>query len=246
MRSVKKIILTLMMTSVLSVSAFAASGFEAILNVPIGLSVGFHNFKLTKEAEQYKDMYKNQNSGVGFDIGVSAQLGYMIQVKEGFGISVLGEIGYSHDSYSFVNASDKKYTQSFTFESIQIGLLPKFNIGAFAIGVGGGVKIPLAGKFYQKYDGENATGFPLTFNSSDIKDSFNTPVIGYIKATFDYSIFFTDNIAMNVGLYAGYDFGMTMSDKYLGQDTGNKIFEYVNFSSFDIGLQLGLKFGPKA
>lgn len=124
MRSVKKIILTLMMTSVLSVSAFAASGFEAILNVPIGLSVGFHNFKL-KDVPFKNEIEKQakQNSGVGFDIGVTAQLGYMFQVKEGFGISVLGEIGYSHDSYAFVNASDKKLTQSFTFESIQVGLL---------------------------------------------------------------------------------------------------------------------------
>ncbi|WP_052768034.1 DUF2715 domain-containing protein [Brachyspira hyodysenteriae] len=244
MRSMKKIILTLMMTSVLSVSAFAASGFEAILNVPIGLSVGFQNYKLTKYGESLEWIEKGvkYNSGVGFDIGVSAQLGYMFQVKEGFGISVLGEIGYSHDSYAFVNASDKKYTQSFTFESIQIGLLPKFNIGAFAIGVGGGVKIPLSGKLYSKYDGKNLTGSPVKANLSDIKDNFKTPVIGYIKATFDYSIFFTDNIAMNVGLYAGYDFGMTMSEQLAPKD----VFEYMNFSSFDIGLQLGLKFGPKA
>ncbi|ACN82530.1 DUF2715 domain-containing protein [Brachyspira hyodysenteriae] len=243
MRSVKKIILTLMMTSVLSVSAFAASGFEAILNVPIGLSVGFHNFKL-KDVPFKNEIEKQakQNSGVGFDIGVTAQLGYMFQVKEGFGISVLGEIGYSHDSYAFVNASDKKLTQSFTFESIQVGLLPKFNIGAFAIGVGGGVKIPLSGKLYSKYDGKDVTGFPVKANSSDIKDNFKTPVIGYIKATFDYSIFFTDNIAMNVGLYAGYDFGMSMSE----QLAPKYVFEYMNFSSFDIGLQLGLKFGPKA
>ncbi|KLI52658.1 DUF2715 domain-containing protein [Brachyspira hyodysenteriae] len=243
MRSVKKIILTLMMTSVLSVSAFAASGFEAILNVPIGLSVGFHNFKL-KDVPFKNEIEKQakQNSGVGFDIGVTAQLGYMFQVKEGFGISVLGEIGYSHDSYAFVNASDKKLTQSFTFESIQVGLLPKFNIGAFAIGVGGGVKIPLSGKLYSKYDGKDVTGFPVKANSSDIKDNFKTPVIGYIKATFDYSIFFTDNIAMNVGLYAGYDFGMSMSEQLAPKD----VFEYMNFSSFDIGLQLGFKFGPKA
>ncbi|KLI13764.1 hypothetical protein SU46_12605 [Brachyspira hyodysenteriae] len=239
----KKIILTLMMTSVLSVSAFAASGFEAILNVPIGLSVGFHNFKL-KDVPFKNEIEKQakQNSGVGFDIGVTAQLGYMFQVKEGFGISVLGEIGYSHDSYAFVNASDKKLTQSFTFESIQVGLLPKFNIGAFAIGVGGGVKIPLSGKLYSKYDGKDVTGSPVKANSSDIKDNFKTPVIGYIKATFDYSIFFTDNIAMNVGLYAGYDFGMSMSEQLAPKD----VFEYMNFSSFDIGLQLGLKFGPKA
>ena len=245
MRSIKKIILTLMMILVFSVSAFAASGFEAILNVPIGLSVGFQNYKLSKEAEAFKDnidKYYKQNSSVGFDIGVTAQLGYMFQVKEGFGISVLGEIGYSHDSYAFVLASDKKITSSLTFESIQIGLLPKFNIGAFALGVGGGVKIPLAGQQSTKNDGKDVTGFPVKWNSSDIKDNFKTPVIGYIKATFDYSIFFTDNMAMNVGLYAGYDFGMNMSEKLAPKE----VFKYVNFSSFDIGLQLGFKFGPKA
>lgn len=243
MRSIKKIILTLMMTAVFSVSAFAASGFEAILNVPIGLSVGFHNFKL--KDVPYKNEIEKQakhNSGVGFDIGVTAQLGYMFQVKEGFGISVLGEIGYSHDSYAFILASDKKITQSFTFESIQIGLLPKFNIGAFAIGIGGGVKIPLAGQQSTKNDGKDVTGSPVKVNSSDIKDYFETPVIGYIKATFDYSIFFTDNMAMNVGLYAGYDFGMNMSENLAPKE----VFEYMNFSSFDVGLQLGFKFGPKA
>lgn len=243
MRSIKKILLTLMMISVFSVSAFAASGFEAILNVPIGLSVGFHNFKLKDVPFKNEiEKYVKQNSSVGFDIGVAAQLGYMFQVKEGFGISVLGEIGYSHDSYAFVLASDKKITSSLTFESIQIGLLPKFNIGAFAIGVGGGVKIPLAGQQSTKNDGKDVTDFPVKWNSSDIKDNFKTPVIGYIKATFDYSIFFTDNMAMNVGLYAGYDFGMNMSEKLAPKE----VFEYVNFSSFDIGLQLGFKFGPKA
>ena len=243
MRSIKKILLTLMMISVFSVSAFAASGFEAILNVPIGLSVGFHNFKLKDVPFKNEiEKYVKQNSSVGFDIGVAAQLGYMFQVKEGFGISVLGEIGYSHDSYAFVLASDKKITSSLTFESIQIGLLPKFNIGAFAIGVGGGVKIPLAGQQSTKNDGKDVTGFPVKWNSSDIKDNFKTPVIGYIKATFDYSIFFTDNIAMNVGLYAGYDFGMNMSENLAPKE----VFEYMNFSSFDVGLQLGFKFGPKA
>ena len=65
-----------MMTAVFSVS-LAASGFEAILNVPIGLSVGFHNYKLTKYGEsikQYIEPSAKQNSGVGFDIGVSVSI----------------------------------------------------------------------------------------------------------------------------------------------------------------------------
>lgn len=243
MRSIKKLILTLMMTVIFSVSAFAESGFEAILNVPIGLSVGIHNIKL-KDIPGKNEIEKQakQNSGVGFDIGVTAQLGYMFQVADGFAISALGEIGYSHDSYALVSPIDKKSVQSLTFESIQIGLLPKFNIGAFAIGIGGGVKIPLAGKIYYKYDGKNEIGSPVKLNSSDIKNMYSTPVIGYIKATFDYSIFFTDNMAFNVGLYAGYDFGMNMSENLAPKI----VFEYMNYSSFDVGLQLGFKFGPKA
>lgn len=245
MRSVKKIILTLMMTSVLSVSAFAASGFEAILNVPIGLSVGFHNFKL-KDVPFKNEIEKQakQNSGVGFDIGVTAQLGYMFQVKEGFGISVLAEIGYSHDSYSFTFVNNKKENHSFTTESLQVGLLPKFNIGAFSIGVGGGVKIPFVIKASSKYDGKKMDS-PINFDKK-ISNNIKSPVMGYVKLTFDYSIFFTDYTAFNIGLYAGYDFGFSMTDKVLRQDAGNKTFEYMNFSSFDIGLQLGFKFGPKA
>ncbi|MEI0604637.1 hypothetical protein R4K55_10480 [Brachyspira alvinipulli] len=99
---------------------------------------------------------------------------------------------------------------------------------------------------YQKYDGKNIIGSPVKANLSDIKDNFKTPVIGYIKATFDYSIFFTDNMAMNVGLYAGYDFGMNMSDKFFESVGATGIFDSMGFSSFDIGLQLGFKFCPKA
>ena len=38
-------------------------------------------------------------TGLSFDADISAQIGYMFQVKEGFGISVLGELGYSWDMY---------------------------------------------------------------------------------------------------------------------------------------------------
>ena len=230
MRSIKKIILTLMMILVFSVSAFAASGFEAILNVPIGLSVGFQNYKLSKEAEAFKDnidKYYKQNSSVGFDIGVTAQLGYMFQVKEGFGISVLGEIGYSHDSYAFILASDKKISQSYTFESIQIGLLPKFNIGAFAIGIGGGVKIPLAGNSYFR---ESDGGYTSQgYDYKKLKDTFTNPYIPYVKGVVDFLLPY--NIVL--GVYASYDIPLVEH-----KDPGNNI----KMSAFDLGAEVGLRF----
>ena len=103
MKKIKKFLLTMAMTMIFSVSAFAASGFEFILNVPLGLSVGFESVDLgllpvADGITQRK--IEDASPGVGFDIGVAAQLGYMFQVKDGFGISVLGELGYSHDTIS--------------------------------------------------------------------------------------------------------------------------------------------------
>lgn len=115
-------------------------------------------------------------------------------------------------------------------------MLPKFNIGAFSIGIGGGVKVPLGGK--------------MTYKAGDLKESmkiamgdaltiFTPPVIGYVKATFDYSIFFTDNLALNVGLYLGGDIAKS---ELVIDANGNP----GNISSFDVGVELGLKFGPRA
>ena len=68
----------------------------------------------------------------------------------------------------------------------------------------------------------------------DIVDLFSTSIIGYMKFTFDYYLFFTDKIGMNFGLYLGGSFGP--KTKLLKLE-GN---------AFDCGLQLGFRFGPKA
>ena len=74
----------------------------------------------------------------------------------------------------------------------------------------------------------------INLKRKDITDLFSPSVIGYMKVTFDYYLFFTDNIAMNFGLYLGGDFAPKQKDTKIGLD------------AFDIGLQLGFRFGPKA
>ena len=79
-------------------------------------------------------------------------------------------------------------------------------------------------------------------------------IILYIKLTFDYSIFFAQNLAINVGLYLGYDFGLEPTVYSVNNDLLNNnnfpnfgrylIVEDIAYSSFDIGLQVGFKFGP--
>ena len=65
----KKIILMLIfITSLSSINLFAASGFEAIVNVPLGLSVGIPT-GIQQDA--------NIKGTAGFDSGITAQLGYI-------------------------------------------------------------------------------------------------------------------------------------------------------------------------
>ena len=237
MKKIKKFLLTMAMTMIFSVSAFAASGFEFILNVPFGINWSIPTGEL---------------KGKGGNMGVDAQIGYMISVKDGFGISVLGELGYSWDAYSYTAGAsvsdgsgssggiDIKLTErfvSFSFHSFKVGLLPKFNIcfggrHGLAIGIGGGVKIPLAGQII--FPGNNNESAKAT--RQYIAEFLSPSVIGYIKASIDYYLFFTDNIAMEFGLYLGGDFGPKMAAT-AGGFGGN---------AFDFGLQLGFRFGPKA
>lgn len=248
MINIKKLFIIVSMTAVFSMSAFAASGFEAILNVPLGVSLGL------PAGKQYKDQ-KEAGVGAGFDSGITAQLGYMFQVKEGLGVSVLGEIGYAYDtwaiSYSYKNPDYKIYNSQ-SYHSLQIGILPKININQFSIGIGGGVKIPFSASSYYKYESEGMKEeYKENYNYKQLVSEVNglglsPALIGYIKATFDYSIFFTDNMAMNVGLYLGYDF-MPTRKAYEHIDASGKAETYKDQEgTFDIGVQLGFKFGPKA
>lgn len=251
MINIKKLFIIVSMTAVFSMSAFAASGFEAILNVPLGVSLGL------PAGKQYKDQ-KEAGVGAGFDSGITAQLGYMFQVKEGLGVSVLGEIGYAYDTWAITskgkgyNSIDYKAYSSSSYHSLQIGILPKININQFSIGIGGGVKIPFSASSYYKYESEGMKEeYKENYNYKQLVSEVNglglsPALIGYIKATFDYSIFFTDNMAMNVGLYLGYDF-MPTRKAYEHIDASGKAETYKDQEgTFDIGVQLGFKFGPKA
>ena len=236
MKNIKKFIVIMAMSMIFSVSAFAASGFEFILNVPLGLGIGIP----TKSEKDIK-----WKSGIGFDAGVTAQLGYMFQVKSGFGISVLGELGYAHTT----RALTQKYEElgiktsiyaAYIMDSFQIGLLPKINIGAFAIGIGGGVKIPVAFQLSSKAKiGDTTIKGKEKIDMKVFRDNYSPAIIGYIKGTFDYSIFFTDKLAFNIGLYLGYDMLKTKATPELGEKSEIE-------GVFDIGVELGLKFGPKA
>ncbi|MEI0562791.1 hypothetical protein [Brachyspira pulli] len=254
MKHLKKIIFAFAMITALSTSAFAASGFEFIFNVPFGLNINLlPQYSMYETQEAKNGTYYHSGNKVGFDAGVSAQIGYMWQVKDNFGISLLGELGYSFDSL-YANFDKAKIQDpnnsigqidapndpklgnaSFYTHNLKIGILPKFNIKAFSIGIGLGVIVPMAVETTWKDEAVKAL-------FKDASTKFMSSVGFYGKLTFDYSIFFTEKIAMNIGLYTGVDAINSINTTI---DSSGYHSE-APLLSYDIGLQLGFRFGPKA
>ena len=72
MKNMKKKILLIIIIITFNMRLFAASGFEAVLNVPLGVSLGIFNGEVESIGNE-----PQINTKAGFDAGVNAQLGYM-------------------------------------------------------------------------------------------------------------------------------------------------------------------------
>ena len=290
MKSIKKLLLTMAMIMAFGTSAFAKSGFEFLINLPLSMNFGIPkdnrkvylfseiSFSSTGGGSSQTKKQTNESTpvSIGFDVGVEAQIGYMFQAKDNFAISVLGEFGYSYDlygfdyegwEYAFGGIVNYKLNCKQFYHNVKVGLFPKFNIGlknkqTIAIGIGGGVKIPLSGKFTMKangsYSGYMGDGTiegtrDVDITRKDITDTFAPSLIGYVKATCDYYLFFNENIAMNFGVYLAGDIGPIIKDLGIISDiTGfeisvNNLKEAkLGANAIEIGIQLGFRYGPKA
>ena len=153
MKKIKKILLIVI--SVLTVSNLTvfADSFEAIVNVPIGLSI---SIPTGSYRESFLDKNADRSGNIVADAGVSAQIGYLFDIDkyDDIGVSLLAEIGYQYNVYSYMSHLNKHYDNGFSIDdklnyylkahNFQLGLLPKFVKGNFAFGVGFGVKFPLS------------------------------------------------------------------------------------------------------
>ncbi|OEJ16182.1 hypothetical protein BFL38_12135 [Brachyspira hampsonii] len=239
----KKITIILSIIFIFAKISFAASGWQFGVMVPIGMSLGFYNVSFANTAtEDYKKNYKKDGGTAGFDAGVNIQAGYGVSDGD-IGISLLLDLGYSHDSFGLSGSYkegniDYKKKEYYTFENLSIGILPKFHYEDFAFGLGIGVKLPL----YLTHSMELTSGNTTTktdgyYDVNNMKNVMKNSVITYVKFTFDYSLYVHDNIALLLGAYVGTDFGIDLR----GAET--VMVDSRNLSSFDLGIQLGMKFG---
>ncbi len=237
-----KKILIIIIFLLLSIKTFAKGSFEFLLNIPLGASFGIFN-----GIEESMGSEPKIKSEAGFDTGITAQIGYIF-VFDNFVFSLLGELGYSYDSFKYSSSynvsalggsEEFESYDSMYLHSIQVGIIPKFNFGRFAVGLGGGIKIPISGIYESKnIKTINIFGETIkteTYLKKEYKASdYSSYIMPYFKLIFDYSIFFTEKLAFNLGAYFGYDIGINY-----------KTSNVKRIDSFDIGLQLGLRFVPK-
>ena len=239
------------------VSVFAKSGIEIGVFVPLGIGVGINSYSLTNKnpTQDQKNNFDSavkqseKKSAAGFDAGVLFHIGYRFQINKDMSVSVLGELGYSHDEFSFYKYSgDKNYksTLTYSFESMALGIYPKFNWKKLSFGLNVGLKIPLYTKSisaYTDYNNKNITRNIEHYNAFQIKNLFNVPVIPYLKVSVDYSIYTDKKFELVLGGYIGGDFGMSLKKSDLANQSIAKMTKQT-ISSFDIGFEVGAKILP--
>ncbi|ASJ22597.1 hypothetical protein [Brachyspira hampsonii] len=214
-KSCKIIFISLLLMLLSQISYADIGGFEIIANIPIGAGVTIY------------EPYSKFNNGGNFQIGIEADIGYMFNIRENMGVSLLGSLGYGFTGFSYSKGNDINF-KSYVHD-IYIGFYPKFNIQGFSIGINSGVKFGVA------------SFSSLKNSSSEIKTETKIEPRTYIKGTFDYSFFFDDNNALNIGLYIGYDWGF----KWGQAISASSISSGDSYENLDIGVQVGYRFGPR-
>ncbi|KLI53706.1 hypothetical protein [Brachyspira hyodysenteriae] len=212
----KLIIITSILVMSLSSGLMAKTGFSLGLLIPIGAS--FSSFS-GNDAQHIK-------SDAGFEFGIHVQPAYYFGFEYlSFGLGL--DLGYNRDVFAFKSAIDEKSRGGLTFDGLMIGVLPRIDIAFVSIGVGAGVKIPLAGSSYFR---ESDGGYTSQgYDYKKLQDTFKNPYIPYVKGVVDFLLPY--NIVL--GVYASYDIPLV---EY--KDPGNNI----KMSAFDLGAEIGLRF----
>ncbi len=212
----KLIIITSLIIISVSGNLMAKTGFSLGLIVPLGASFGIYS---GNDAQHIK-------SDAGFEFGIHVQPAYFFGFDMlSFGLGL--DLGYNRDVFAFKAAIDEKSRGGLTFDSLMIGILPRLDIAFISIGVGAGIKIPLAGSSYFRESDGGYTSQGYDFKK--IGENFKNPYIPYVKAVVDFLLPFN----LIVGVYASYNIPLV--------ETKNPTF-HAKLSSFDLGAEIGLRF----
>ena len=178
--------------------------------------------------------YLTDQGESAFEIGVIFQPSIYFQLDK-FHFIVLGvDFGWYRDTFKFHDNS-----QDFTheFDSIITGLSLEWKPSIFQIGIGGGVKVPLSGKYWTI---DNYT----LLDYKTLSSRFNNLIIPYVK------LYTGINFALvSLTFYANIDLPTSQIKDNLASLGGGDRYP-IQLTSVDLGVQIGLhlpiiEFGKK-
>lgn len=217
---------------------FSQSGGGIGIFVPLSGAFSMSDIKFNDNVPNADRKFLGLKSDAAFEWGVLLQPGYFYGFGNRAGVSVLFDLGYYRDVFAYIITNKNNgasYKESYAFDSINLGLIPKFHFLFLSIGVGGGIKVPLAMEYYTKQINGDGS-YSQKYNSSELKSVFSGGIIPYIKVTLDFMFNFNRFSAIAFGIYLNYDFPM---HKKLNEFT-SLIYSKYDISAIDFGFQIGL------
>ena len=214
----KSIILisTFLITSVLAYSHSLGIG----LYIPLGGSI----------PSLYQTDNLNPNASLSpktaFEVGVIFNPRVTFDVNDYNDVSIGVDIGWYRDTFKFQTDS-----QNFTheFDTVMTGINFRWSPSLFVLGIGGGVKFPFTGKYWEDKN-------DIKLSGGNFSARFNNPIIPYVRLYTGIDL----NL-VSLALYVNFDIPtMQIKDNLASLGEG---YSYPGkLGSVDIGAQIGLHF----
>ncbi|KLI15761.1 hypothetical protein [Brachyspira hyodysenteriae] len=169
-----------------------------------------------------------------FEVGVIFNPRVTFNVNKLNNVSIGIDVGWYRDTFKF-QTDTKNFTHE--FDTVMTGLNFRWNPMLFVLGIGGGVKIPFTGKYWE---GNNN----IALSAGNFSARFNNTVIPYVRLYTGIDLFL-----VSLSLYVNFDIPYyQIKDNLASLGEG---YSYPGkLGSVDIGVQLGIhldiyKFGEE-
>lgn len=161
-----------------------------------------------------------------FEVGVIFNPRVTFDVNDYNDVSIGVDIGWYRDTFKFQTDS-----QNFTheFDTVMTGINFRWSPSLFVLGIGGGVKFPFTGKYWEDKN-------DIKLSGGNFSARFNNPIIPYVRLYTGIDL----NL-VSLALYVNFDIPtMQIKDNLASLGEG---YSYPGkLGSVDIGAQIGLHF----
>ncbi|ASJ20465.1 hypothetical protein [Brachyspira hampsonii] len=159
-----------------------------------------------------------------FEVGVIFNPRITFNVNKLNNVSIGIDVGWYRDTFKF-QTDTKNFTHE--FDNVMVGLNFRWNPMLFVLGIGGGVKIPFTGKYWE---GNNN----IALSAGNFSSRFNNTVIPYVRLYTGIDLFL-----LSLSLYVNFDIPYYQIKENLAS-LGEGYSYPGKLGSVDIGVQLGI------